>query len=124
MRCSITRFLSLKLYHILAIFGAIVRSLERNNAEPTPRTENQFSPSDDCLPNLNEIGEIDLFKVCWFSRAGTLNGDCGFLANCMSAERDTQKFSSRGLEKLKIWSLRHLLTPLTVMLNITIHKPA
>ena len=72
MRDGAARFLTQKLGQFLAVLGVVSRTLEGKLAEPIPLGKISFTPRDDYLPNLNEIGKIDLPKVVRFLCEGTL----------------------------------------------------
>ena len=72
MRDGAAHFLTEKLGQILAAFDVVSSTLEGKLAEPIPLVKISFTPRDDYLPNLNEIGKIDLPKVVRFLCEGTL----------------------------------------------------
>ena len=65
-------FLTQKLGQFLAILDGVSSTVEGKLAEPIPLGKIRCTLRDDNLPNLNDIGKIDLPKVVRFLCEGTL----------------------------------------------------
>ena len=79
VRDGAARLSTQKLGQYLAILDVVYRALEGKLAEPIPLGKISFTPRDDYLPSLNEIGKMDLPKVVRFLCEGTLKK---FLGAC------------------------------------------